>query len=48
MARTADMLITGGTILTLDERDTLFTPGALAIDGDAIIAIGAKEEILSS
>jgi 5-methylthioadenosine/S-adenosylhomocysteine deaminase len=42
------MLITGGTIVTLDERDTLFTPGALAIDGDAIVAVGAKEEILSS
>jgi 5-methylthioadenosine/S-adenosylhomocysteine deaminase len=34
--------------VTLDERDTLFTPGALAIDGDTIIAVGAKEEILSS
>jgi len=48
MAKTADMLITGGTIVTLDERDTLFTPGALAIDGDTIVAVGAKEEILSS
>ncbi len=48
MAKTADMLITGGTIVTLDERDTIFTPGALAIDGDAIVAIGEKEEILSS
>ena len=48
MARTVDILITGGTIVTLDEQDTLFTPGALAIDGDAIVAVGRKEEILSS
>jgi 5-methylthioadenosine/S-adenosylhomocysteine deaminase len=44
----ADILIAGGTIVTLDERDTLFAPGALAIDGDAIVAIGVREDILSS
>ena len=48
MAKTADILITGGTIATLDERDALFTPGALAIDGDTIVAVGGKEDIISS
>jgi 5-methylthioadenosine/S-adenosylhomocysteine deaminase len=48
MTKTADILITGGTIATLDEGDALFTPGALAIDGDTIIAAGRKEDIVSS
>ena len=47
MAKTVDILITGGTIVTLDERDSMHTPGALAIDGDTIVALGGKEEILS-
>ncbi len=48
MAKTADILITGGTIATLDERDALFSPGALAIDRDEIVAVGGKDDILSS
>ncbi len=48
MARTVDILITGGTVVTLDEQDTKFVPGALAVDGDAIIAVGENEEILES
>lgn len=45
--RTVDTLITGGAILTMDDRDTIFTDGALAVDGDAIVALGAKAEILA-
>jgi len=45
MGRTVDILITGGTLLTLDEHDTKFSPGALAIDGDTILAAGGYEEI---
>ena len=48
MARTVDILITGGTVVTLDEQDTKFVPGALAVDGDTIIAVGRNEEILAS
>jgi 5-methylthioadenosine/S-adenosylhomocysteine deaminase len=48
MARTVDLLITGGTVVTLDNQDTKFIPGALAIDGDAIIALGRNEEILAA
>jgi 5-methylthioadenosine/S-adenosylhomocysteine deaminase len=43
-----DILIIGGTIVTLDEHDSKFNPGALAIDGDSIVGVGGKEEILSS
>lgn len=48
MARTVDILITGGTILTLDEQDSKLNPGALAIDKDSIVAVGGKEDILAS
>ncbi|MHB9099252.1 MAG: amidohydrolase family protein, partial [Syntrophales bacterium] len=45
--RTVDILITGGTIVTMDDRDTIVTDGALAIDGDTIVALGSSEEILA-
>jgi 5-methylthioadenosine/S-adenosylhomocysteine deaminase len=45
--RTADILITGGTVLTLDENDTVICDGALAIQGDTIVAVGAREDVLS-
>ncbi|MDQ5986889.1 MAG: 5-methylthioadenosine/S-adenosylhomocysteine deaminase [Syntrophus sp. SKADARSKE-3] len=45
---TADILITGGTILTVDEGNTKLVDGALAIEGDRIIALGEKNEILSN
>lgn len=48
MARAVDILITGGTVVTLDEQDTKFVPGALAVDGDTIIAVGRNEEILAA
>ena len=48
MARIVDILITGGTILTLDEKDSKLNPGALAINGDSLVAVGGKEDILSS
>jgi len=44
----ADILISGGTIVTLNDKDTIIRGGALAIRGDTIIAIGAKEEILAA
>lgn len=44
----ADILISGGTIVTLNDKDTIIRDGALAIRGDTIIAVGAKEEILAA
>lgn len=46
--KTADILITGGTILTMDERDAIVDDGALAIEGDSIVALGKREEILAA
>ena len=36
-----DVLLTNATVVTMDERFTLFAPGAIAIDGDTIAAVGA-------
>ena len=46
--KTTDILITGGTILTLDAGNTKLTEAALAIDGDRIVAVGPKDEMLRS
>jgi len=48
MTRTVDILITGGTVVTLDERDATFNPGALAVDGDLLLAVGGREEMLAA
>ncbi len=46
--KTVDILITGGTIVTMDDHDRIVTKGALAIDGEALVALGDKAEILSA
>jgi len=40
-----DILVTGGTVLTLDDRDTKLADGAIAIDGDRIVALGQRDEL---
>ena len=40
-----DTIIAGGTILTLDKHDKKISEGALAIDGDTIVAVGQAEEL---
>ncbi|MCG6535201.1 MAG: amidohydrolase family protein, partial [Syntrophales bacterium LBB04] len=45
--REVDIVIAGGTILTLDEKLTRIDDGALAISGDTIVAIGKSHEINS-
>jgi len=43
--REIDILITGGTVLTLDEKDTKHPEGAVAIDGDRIVGLGASSDL---
>ena len=45
--REVDNIISGGTILTLDENDRRIDDGAVAISGDTIVAVGKSEEILN-
>jgi len=40
-----DILITGGTILAMDERGTRIEAGAMAIQGDTIVAMGPTGEL---
>jgi len=41
----ADLLVTGGLVVTLDQQGTLFDKGAIAIRGDRILAIGNAVEM---
>jgi 5-methylthioadenosine/S-adenosylhomocysteine deaminase len=41
----ADVLISGGTILTLDAKRAVYDDGAIAIRGDSIVAIGPKADL---
>ncbi len=41
-----DLLLTNATVLSVDEQFQQFEPGAVAITGDIIAAVGAQEDIL--
>jgi 5-methylthioadenosine/S-adenosylhomocysteine deaminase len=41
----ADLLITGGTVITMDAQRRLIDDGAVAIRGDSIVAVGSRAEI---
>jgi 5-methylthioadenosine/S-adenosylhomocysteine deaminase len=43
--REVDIVISGGRILTMDERDKIIQKGSLAIAGDTIVAMGSEEDI---
>jgi len=40
-----DIVISGGRILTMDDKDTRFERGALAIRGNTIVAVGNEDNI---
>jgi len=41
----ADLLITGGTLVTMDAQKRVIADGAVAVRGDSIVAVGRREEI---
>jgi 5-methylthioadenosine/S-adenosylhomocysteine deaminase len=43
--QTADLLITGGTVVTVDESRRVLAPGAVAIRGTAIVAVGTPDDV---
>ncbi|NKQ37786.1 MAG: amidohydrolase [Chloroflexi bacterium] len=47
MPKQVDTILTGGTVVTMNENYDIFTDGAVAIKDDAIIAVGPIEEITS-
>lgn len=40
-----DILISGGSVLTMDNAFTLFEDGAIAVDGDKIVSIGPDKDV---
>ena len=43
-----DLLITGGLVLTLNDRDEVFSVGAVAVTGDRIVAVGDASALLGA
>src|SRR3954462_5759 len=43
--QTVDLIITGGTVLTMDGSRTLYENGALAVKGDAIVFVGSTSDV---
>src|SRR4051794_459429 len=43
----ADLIITGGTVVTMDGGRTIYDDGAIAIAGDSVVAAGPRAEIES-
>jgi 5-methylthioadenosine/S-adenosylhomocysteine deaminase len=41
----ADMIVSGGTVVTMDSRRAIIQDGSVAVKGDAIVAVGPRAEI---
>lgn len=41
----ADLLLTGGVVLTMDASNRVIEDGAVAVKGDRIVAVGASEDV---
>lgn len=41
-----DLLLSGGTVVTVDHDHTVYHPGAVAISGDRIVAVGPEDEFV--
>ena len=48
MPQKADILLTGGTIVTMNEQYDIIENGAIAIVGDSIVAVGAADAITAN
>jgi len=45
---TADLILSGGVVVTMNERFDVFEPGAVAVRDGAIVAVGLEEEVTST
>jgi 5-methylthioadenosine/S-adenosylhomocysteine deaminase len=45
MAETVDLLLTGGTVVTMDAAWTVIPNGAVAVNGRTIVAVGAADDM---
>ena len=44
----ADLLITGGTVITMDSARRVIDDGAVAITGNRIVAVGTTREVTAA
>jgi 5-methylthioadenosine/S-adenosylhomocysteine deaminase len=42
-----DLIVTGGTVLTMDAARHIYNDGAVAVRGDSIVAVGSRNDIAS-
>ncbi len=47
MPKPVDVILTNALVLTMDEEFHQYTPGAVAVQGDGIVAVGPADEITS-
>jgi 5-methylthioadenosine/S-adenosylhomocysteine deaminase len=45
MTQTVDILLTNALVLTMDEKLTQYDPGAVAVRGNSIVAVGPEAEV---
>ena len=48
MSTQVDLLLVGGIVVTMDDAFTIFTNGAVVIQGDSIVAVGTADSILNT
>jgi len=46
--QTLTTILKNAIVLTMNQDYEIFEPGAIAIDGDTIVAVGSQEDILSN
>src|SRR5579883_298717 len=44
----ADLLLAGGIVVTMDARHTVYNPGAVAVRGNAIVAVGPRDQVAAA
>jgi|SRR5438067_9343964 len=44
-AKDADLIITGGTVVTMDSSRAIYDDGAIVVKGDTIVAVGPRADL---
>ena len=45
MGKTIDQILTNATVLTMNKTLDQFTPGAVVVNGDSVVAVGPAKKI---
>jgi predicted amidohydrolase YtcJ len=48
MTQMVDILLTNAIVLTMDEKLTQYEPGAVAVQGDHILAVGLETDLVNA